>query len=191
MIIKRSTLNKTDVINNSAGKRLYIIGMVLVVLGGFGFIGGAAQSASGADIDGSLVAMSLIFLVVGPILLTKANKIKAESESIKKYLAVIINGGERNLDAVASATAKPYDTVKKDVQKMINDDVLKNAYIDEKTKNIVLAGDRFANMNAGNLTDGVAFATKETRVVECPGCGANNTVSGDLGKCEYCGNPLK
>ena len=30
-----------------------------------------------------------------------------------------------------------------------------------------------------------------TKVVSCPSCGANNTIVGARGVCEYCGSPLE
>ena len=31
----------------------------------------------------------------------------------------------------------------------------------------------------------------EPKVVQCPNCGANNTIYGSIGECEYCGSPLR
>ena len=33
--------------------------------------------------------------------------------------------------------------------------------------------------------------TDSTRVVECENCGANNTISGERGECEYCGSSIQ
>lgn len=185
LIIKRTTLDKTAVMKDSSGKGLKITAIVLLVLGGFGIIG------SFDPFDFGSLVIFLFFIAGGVILLNKAKKIKAEGESIKKYLAIIVNGGERQLDAVASATGKQYDVVKNDVQKMIDKGFLKNAYINENTREVVLASANSANMNTTQPTVGAAPAAVQTRVIACPCCGANNTVSGDLGECEYCGTPLK
>lgn len=184
LIIKRTTLDKTAVMKVSFGKGLKITAIVLLVLGGFGIIG----SFNPFDF-GSLVIF-LFFIAGGVILLIKARKIKSEGKSIKKYLAIIVNGGERQLDAVASATGKQYDVVKNDVQNMIDKGFLKNAYINENTREVVLASSAPANTNAGQPTGGATPAAVQTRVIACPCCGANNTVSGNLGECEYCGSPL-
>ena len=185
LIIKRTTLDKTAVMKDSSGKGLKITAIVLLVLGGFGIIG------SFDPFDFGSLVIFLFFIAGGVILLNKAKKIKAEGESIKKYLAIIVNGGERQLDAVASATGKQYDVVKNDVQKMIDKGFLKNAYINENTREVVLASVASSNVNVAQPTGGAAPAAVQTRVIACPCCGANNTVSGDIGECEYCGTPLK
>ena len=185
LIIKRTTLDKTAVMKESSGKGLKITAIVLLVLGGFGIIG------SFDPFDFGSLVIFLFFIAGGVILLNKAKKIKAEGESIKKYLAIIVNGGERQLDAVASATGKQYDVVKNDVQKMIDKGFLKNAYINENTREVVLASAASSNVNVAQPTGGAAPAAVQTRVIACPCCGANNTISGDIGECEYCGTPLK
>ena len=182
LIIKRTSLDKTAVMKSSSGKGLNITAIVLIVLGGFGIIG------SFDPFDFGSLVIFLFFIAGGFVLLNKAKKIKAEGETIKKYLAIIVNGGERQIDAVASATGKQYDVVKNDVQKMIDKGFLKNAYINENTREIVLASASTSNMNADTTTS--TSANVQTRVVACPCCGANNTVSGNLGECEYCGSPL-
>ena len=182
LIIKRTSLDKTAVMKSSSGKGLNITAIVLIVLGGFGIIG------SFDPFDFGSLVIFLFFIAGGVVLLNKAKKIKAEGETIKKYLAIIVNGGERQLDAVASATGKQYDVVKNDVQKMIDKGFLKNAYINENTREIVLASAPTPNVNADATTS--TSTNVQTRVVACPCCGANNTVSGNLGECEYCGSPL-
>ena len=32
---------------------------------------------------------------------------------------------------------------------------------------------------------------EKTRIVHCPSCGANSTINGKIGECEYCGSPLQ
>ena len=184
-VMKDSSLDKTAVMKDSSGKGLKITAIVLLVLGGFGIIG------SFDPFDFGSLVIFLFFIAGGVILLNKAKKIKAEGESIKKYLAIIVNGGERQLDAVASATGKQYDVVKNDVQKMIDKGFLKNAYINENTREVVLASAASSNVNVAQPTGGAAPAAVQTRVIACPCCGANNTISGDIGECEYCGTPLK
>lgn len=143
--------------------------------------------------DGTDVGLIIFFAAAGAALLYLANKIKKEADSVKQYLNIIVNGGERQLDSIAAATGKQYDVVKNDVQKMIDKGFLKNAYINENTREVVLpsATPTNANANVGQFTSGTAPATAQTRVVACPCCGANNTISGALGECEYCGTPLK
>ena len=123
-------------------------------------------------------------MILGILLKRFSKKLLNSAENIKKYLAIVINGNVRQLDAISSAVGKPYDTVKKDLQKMIDEGYFKNAYINEATREIIIP--QVAVPQA-------AFATASTgaaRVVSCPCCGANGTVYGATGECEYCGSPL-
>ena len=186
LIIKRTSLDKTAVMNSSSGKGLTITAIILIVLGGFGIIG------SFNPFDFGSFVLFLFFIAGGVVLLNKAKKIKAEGESIKKYLAIIVNGGERQLDSIAAAAGKQPEIVKNDIQKMIDKGYLKNAYINENTREIVLTDNISAKVNINSQEQSFATDTiVETKIVVCHCCGANNTVSGTLGECEYCGTSLK
>ncbi len=182
LIIKRVSLDKTAVVKSSSGKGMKIAAIILIVLGCFGIMG------SFDPFDFGSIVIFLFFIAGGVVLLNKAKKIKAEGETIKKYLSIIVNGGERHLDSVASAMGKQYDVIKKDVQNMIDKGFLKNAYINENTREIVLSSATTPNINSNESTS--TLATAQTRVVTCPCCGANNTISGNICECEYCGSPL-
>lgn len=193
LMIRRVTLDKTAVMSASSGKGLKITAIVLLVLGVVGII---SRVTSNHELKFSELVIFLFFIAGGLVLLDKAKKIKAKGELIKKYLAIIVNGGERQLDVVASVTGKQYAVVKNDVQQMIDKGFLRNAYINENTRTVVLASDAHApasvavNANMSPAVSAMA-AAMQPRVITCPCCGANNTVTGDLGECEYCGSPLK
>ena len=94
-----------------------------------------------------------------------------------------------NLDVIASSMGKSYDVAKNDIQKLINKGYLKNAYINEGTREIILP-----NNNIQVQSEVVSNATTNnvaTKIVACQCCAANNTIVGDVGECEYCGSPLK
>ena len=130
-----------------------------------------------------IIVVGIFYIILGVVLKKLSKKLLNSAENIKKYLAIVVNGNVRQLDSIASAVGKPYDTVKQDLQKLIDDGFLKNAYINEANREIVLAQPNVsANMNAN--------AGAAARVVSCPCCGANNTVYGATGECEYCGSPL-
>lgn len=186
LIIKRISIDKKTAM--VAGKLIKIIGIASCTLAALGFLVSISDGFDGAD-----VGMILFFGIAGAVLLRLSNKIKKEADSVKQYLSIIVNGGERQLDAIASATGKDYDVVKKDVQNMIDKGFLKNAYINENTREVLLASAAApATANIGNtFANNASPAAAQTRVVACHCCGANNTISGDVGECEYCGSPLK
>lgn len=184
LIIKRASVDKKTAMASS--KLIKVLGIASCCMAALGFLVCLSDGFDGTD-----VGMIIFFAAAGAALLYLANKIKKNADSVKLYLNIIVNGGERQLDSVAAATGKQYDVVKKDVQKMIDKGFLKNAYINENTREVVLPSAAPANVNVALSTGGAAPAAVQTRVIACPCCGANNTVSGDIGECEYCGTPLK
>ena len=184
LIIKRASVDKKTAM--ASGKLIKGLGIASCCMAALGFLVCLSDGFDGTD-----VGMIIFFAAAGAALLYLANKIKKDADSVKLYLNIIVNGGERQLDSVAAATGKQYDVVKKDVQKMIDKGFLKNAYINENTREVVLASAASSNVNVAQPTGGAAPAAVQTRVIACPCCGANNTVSGDIGECEYCGSPLK
>ncbi len=192
LLIKKLTADKTAAIS-SGGKGLKVTGIILVVFAAFGLLGfltSAAEQGVGSDDVGGIIVL-LFFAAGGVALLSKAKKVKEEAESIKQYLSIIVNGNVCQLDAIASTTDKSYAVVHKDIKNMIDKGYLKNAYINEATREVVLpSANPVVQQNAVNATV-VNAAPVQTKIVACPCCGANNTIVGDTGECEYCGSPLK
>lgn len=182
LIIKRVSVDKKAAMG--AGKLIGGIGIASYCIAGLGFIVCLSEGFGSDDIG-----MILFFGIAGFALQKVSRKIKREAEDVKKYLSVIVNGNERQIDAIASSMGKSYDVTKNDIQKLINKGYLKNAYINEGIREIVLPSDSIQeqvdatiNSTANNVT---------TKIVTCPCCGANNTITGNIGECEYCGSPLK
>ena len=149
----------------TASKMLSILGTFFIVIG----------------IITLMAIIGVFYLILGILLKRFANKLLNSAENVKKYLAIVINGNVRQLDSISAAVGKPYDVVKKELQKLIDDGYFRNAYINESTREIVIP-EAAIHMNAGT--------TASARVVSCSCCGANNTVYGRTGECEYCGSPL-
>lgn len=182
LIIKRVSVDKKAAMG--AGKLIGGIGIASYCIAGLGFIVCLSDGFGSDDIG-----MILFFGIAGFALRKVSQKIKREAEDVKKYLSVIVNGNERQIDVIASSMGKSYDVTKNDIQKLINKGYLKNAYINEGIREIVLPNDSIQeqvdapiNSTANNVT---------TKIVTCPCCGANNTIMGNIGECEYCGSPLK
>lgn len=186
LLIKRVSVDKKTAM--SVGKLIGIFGGVSY---GFAVVGVLACISDGFTSDD--VTLILFFGIAGFVLRRVAKKIKAEAESVKQYLAIIVNGNVRQIDNIAATTGKSYDVVKADIQKMIKKGYLKNAYINENTREVVIsvvtpvADPVFATP----LQSVNAPIQPQVRIVTCPCCGANNTISGASGECEYCGSPIK
>lgn len=181
LIIKRVSVDKKTAMG--AGKLIGGIGIASYCIAGIGFIACLSDGFGSDDIG-----MILFFGIAGFALQKVSQKIKSEAEDVKKYLSVIVNGNERQIDVIASSMGKSFDVAKNDIQKLINKGYLKNAYINEGTREIVLPN--IIQEQSGDMTN-ASSVNVETKIVACPCCGANNTVVGDMGECEYCGSPLK
>lgn len=181
LIIKRVSVDKKTAMG--AGKLIGGIGIASYCIAGIGFIACLSDGFGSDDIG-----MILFFGIAGFALQKVSQKIKREAEDVKKYLSVIVNGNERQIDVIASSMGKSFDVAKNDIQKLINKGYLKNAYINEGTREIVLPN--IIQEQSGDMTN-ASSVNVETKIVACPCCGANNTVVGDMGECEYCGSPLK
>lgn len=184
LIIKRvSTDRKTAM---GAGKLIGGLGIALYCIAAIGLVVCIGDGFS----SGTDMVITIFFGAAGFALRRVAKKIKTEAENVKRYLSIIINSNVHQLDTIASATGKPYDAVHKDVKKMIDKGYLKNAYIDEGMREVVLPNSTPAPQNNVN-TAAANVAPAQSKIVACPCCGANNTIYGDVGECEYCGSPLK
>ncbi len=171
LLYKRAQSDKKTAL--TAAKVMNLLGTILIVIGII-----------------TIVAVVGILYIIGGILLKKmAKKLVASAENVKRYLAIVVNGNVRQLDTISSTVGKPYNVVKADLQKMIDDGYFKNAYIKEDTREIVLPQQQHTQNE--HYSGGAYASTTSARVVSCPCCGANNTVFGAIGECEYCGTPLK
>ena len=184
LIIRRASVDR----KTAMGSAILIkdLGIASCCMAALGFIVSVTDGFDGTD-----VGLIIFFGAAGAALLYLANKIKKEANSIKQYLNIIVNGNERQLDAIAAATGKQYDVIKKDVQRMIDRGFLKNAYINESTREVVLYSTIAANTTADDSAKASTPTAIRTRVIACPCCSATNTVSESIGECEYCGTPLK
>ena len=186
LLIKRVSIDKKTAM--SVGKLIGIFGGISYALAIVGIIACISDGFGSDDIT-----LILFFGGAGFALTKVAKKIKREAESVKQYLAIIVNGNVRQIDNVAAATGKSYDVVKADIQKMIKKGYLKNAYINENTREVVLPMDApVAPATFANPVRTVAAPVQQqARIIACPCCGANNTIHGASGECEYCGSIIK
>ena len=195
LIIKRVSLDKQTAMG--AGKIIGGIGTASYAIAILGFI-----VCAGSGFESSDVTAMMFFGIAGYVLKRLSKKIKKDAEEVRKYLAIIVNGKQTNLDVIASSIGKNYEITKSDVQELINKGYLKNAYIDESSRMVVMANNTVnintnTNANALNMgsvvsnTSGLGTQNLAPRVVTCKCCGANNMLSGTMGECEYCGSPIK
>lgn len=187
LILKRVSMDKKAAM--ACGKLISILGYGMFLFAVIGFI-----CCIGDGLDTDILAAAIFFGVAGLTLIGTAQKIKGNAEDVKRYLAVVVNGGKRNLEEIASAVKKPYEKVRSDLQMMIDKEYLKGAYIDEGKGELVLQERQQPVVQiAAPLFAGMPMQQKEQPkkwVIQCHCCGANNMISGDVGACEYCGSPI-
>ena len=189
LLIKRVSLDKK--VAMTVGKLVGGFGIASYVIAILGLV-----VCIGEGFDSTDISMIIFFGAAGFVLRRVAKKIKTEAETVKQYLAIIVNGNVRQLDNIAATTGKSYDVVKADIQKMIKKGYLKNAYINENTREVVLPGaataaPATAPVFANPLQAAAPVQQPQPKIVACPCCGANNTIYGASGECEYCGSPIK
>ena len=158
-----------------ASRLLSIIGTVSFCVAAMGLLVAWGKGFSGGD-----VFLIVLLCCCGFLLKKGAKRIEAEEEKAKQYLTIIIDGKVCSLMDIARTTGKAYGVVHMDVTKMIQRGQLKDAYIDEQTRQVVLT-----RINTSGKT-----VSGKAKIIHCSNCGANNTVYGNNLKCEYCGSPL-
>lgn len=186
LMIRRFSLDKKATVSGG-GKGFKGWGIGLVIFGAIGFIGCISDASEDAT-GGAITA--LFFIAGGIVLMIRSQKAKKEAEKIRTYLSIIVNGNERQIDVIASSVGKSYDDAKNDIQKIIDQGYLKTAYINEGTRTIVLPSSDVQAQNDFVVSD-ASPTNMTTKIVTCSCCGANNTIAGETGECEYCGSPLK
>ncbi|NLJ41100.1 MAG: hypothetical protein GX352_05750 [Clostridiales bacterium] len=186
MLIKKLSTDKSAMMGDKTNK-LAIVGWVLVAFGAIGFIGGISDGEPGSMI------VALLFLAGGILVLRKATATKKLAEKYKRYIQIVVNQRETNIDTIASAVGLPYNTVIYDLEQMIDIGYLKDAYIHQTNHEIVMKGTSEQPVCEQNFAfvQGAPGGSVESKAVSCPGCGAYNTVIvGRVTECEYCGTPM-
>ena len=180
LIYKRVSFDrKTALSGDKTVKKLAIVSYVLAALG---FIGIFVT-----DNDSINAKIGVFFGIAAVVLHIISRKMKAEADTVKQYLAILVNENEKRLDSIASSTGKTYDVVRADIQKMIEKGFLKNVRIDDNIREIVVVENKEKTSAPG--TDDAA--NNSSRVVACSCCGASNRIQGETGECEYCGSPIQ
>ena len=62
---------------------------------------------------------------------------KKLSKLNKKYKAIILDEGERKIDNIANIVGRDYNTTRQDIQSMINQEILRNAFINDIKREVM------------------------------------------------------
>ena len=167
------------------GKTISIIGWILIVLGALATAGSLDGSYSVAEI-----IVTFLILVGGGIgLVVLGHKTTRKAVKYRKYITLIVNQKESDINNIASTLNFSNDEVRRDLEKMIGKGFFQNAYIDERKGTIVFQdNDDVVN---GDSSKTRSENRSEMKVVQCKNCSAVNKIAvGKVGECEYCGAVL-
>ncbi len=173
-----------------------LTGLVGIAAYGFAFLGAAVSFSEG--ITSADITLIIFFVAVGFLVRLIGKRIRTNAEKINQYVNLIVNENVRRLDHIASVTGRKYQVVKQDILNLIRRGQLKNAFLDEGLREVVLPQQRVI-VPEGTVpsflpveeVERAKAKEKTPRVVRCPYCGANNTIVGPAGECEYCGSAIQ
>lgn len=182
LLVKKLATDQSALMSGKTSK-LPVVGWGLIAFGVMGFFVEFSDTP-----DASGLMLGLAFVIGGVLLILKVSKTKKTAVKYKKYIDTVVNQNIRSIDNIASIVGLPYDVVAKDLQDMIDAGYLKDAYIHQSNREIILKQQETATYTQETYTDQTAPQTKAAR---CPGCGANNVVIvGQVSECEYCSTPI-
>lgn len=186
LLIKRISMKNTPAYTTNNAIKSYQtldkVAKILYVILGIAFISVAASEGN----PGYAVLVTFPFFAIAIALQSISKKLEKEDKIAQKYLTIILRDNETNLYGIAAKMNSTYEKVKVDIQNLIDKGILRNVYISEAKKEVVISGNNVNEVSNNNVK-----VTAKPRVVTCTSCGANNTILGEIGECEYCGSPIK
>ncbi len=183
------------VINKTISVTEKIISIIILVFFGMMCIAALATlNSEGAD---TMLVFSLIMIILGILLLKKANKTNTLINNFKKYVAVFSNVPNGSIPDMAASLNQSEDVVTKNIEQMIQRHFFVDAYIDKDLNSLIIRNKQSSGkpkqQNQSNTNSTSNSASKvEMMTVKCDGCGGINTIQkGTVGECDYCGSPIK
>lgn len=123
---------------------------------------------------------NLCLLALGVLLLILGARRAFLVKKYKRYVSFLSNGSGL-LDELASELGKDQSSVEKDLNKMCKKNYFPNGQLDPESGRFICNTRNFASYTEGEFT-----------VATCKSCGGSTKVKkGDVGKCDYCGSPIK
>lgn len=157
------------------GKALRIFGILMLCLGACDMMLEIALEDSAGFAD----ATSIFCCAAGIYMIFKGSKWINRGNKFQRYVA-IVNAGTTSIDGIAATYPTTYDDAVADLQMMMKAGYFLNAYLDLNKRELVMPE-----------AESAPHTNTRPRIVQCPNCGASNTVMpGAANACEYCGSPL-
>ena len=184
MVIRKLSTDKSALMSGKTGT-LSVVGWILIVMGAMGSIGILLEPS---DETAGGIIIGLAMVVGGVLVLRKASKTKMIAAKYKRYIDLVVNQNTRSIDNIAAAVGISYDIAAKDLQDMIDIGYLKDAYVHQSNREIILKQNEPVAYTQTSIN---VQASTQKIAVRCPGCGANNVVViGRVSECEHCETPI-
>lgn len=139
------------------------------------------------------IFLGLLFAAGGGAVIYYNQKAAKRSERFRQYINMIVNQGIESIDTMAAMNNTPYDVVVSDLNKMVEQGILKNAVIDQMSRTVVMpkAAPMVQQPQPSILGGFGVGATPEMITATCSGCGAKMVLAkGSVCSCEYCDTPI-
>ena len=191
MIVKKVTSEKFNYVQN--GRTLKVLGWVLLGFAMLYLILGLTGNLQAEDGSmGGVISVIFIFGAGGLVCLYYGSVIMKRGLKYSRYVSIVVPGNNTYLDNIAAQYPTSYDKAVADLQAMIDAGYFMNSYIDLNRRELILpkvqAQPNYAFHQPPASTN-AAYAGPRT--IQCPNCGAPNTLFiGAVKECEYCGSLL-
>lgn len=190
MLARKMTDEKHNYIKN--GRTLKAFSFVLI---GFAVIyliigiAGGLETEDTSDIVYGIIVMLVLFGGSGAFALYKAQSYIKKGTKYNRYMSIIHSSSDTLIDNIAAAYPTTFEEAAMNLQSMIDDGYLADAYVDLNSRELILPQQATAVTAAVNLSTSPAGGQPTS--VKCPNCGApNKVIPGAVNECEYCGSPL-
>ena len=107
---------------------------------------------------------------------------KYKGKKYRNYISLVVNKDIEDLNEISLKMNLNKKIVIKDLENMIEECYLENYELDQNENRIY---------NIINEKRKKVERIKNTRLVKCPNCHANNKISEKIGKCEFCNSYIE
>ncbi len=156
-------------------------------------LSGSLVAKNGSTIGIPNVLPFLIILGSGAIVsLVAGSRYKQRGKKYIRYVHIVNSGHNHSIDSIAKAVPTTPEKALADIQNMIAIGYFKDSYVDFNRRELIMPLSHVTSNPVMNNPYGPAVQVQppQPRTVQCPNCGATNTIMPGLPtECEYCGSP--
>lgn len=146
---------------------------IFAILGAFT----GAELPENTSLISFCIMSTVIFLLPGLYCIKKGKALVLIENHKEMIINIVANGHDTTMAGMANILNINEEDVMKITKKMIDKGELQNVRLDIIDRKIVILQP--------------AQEPVQLRKVKCNQCGANTTVQGEKGTCEYCGSPIE